>query len=88
MNTCMTITCETCEKDIDCRIGYSNRRIQPLAFSCPLCDSPLGITLDTSHAPGRQGSSDKSRVQATAPDAREKTNDRLTKGAKRDYRLY
>ena len=51
MNTCMTITCETCEQDIDCRIGYSNRRIQPLAFSCPHCDSQLGITLDTSRAP-------------------------------------
>ncbi len=51
MNTCMAVTCVTCEQQIDCRIGYSNRRIQPLVFSCPHCDSQLGITLDTSHAP-------------------------------------
>jgi hypothetical protein len=48
----MTVTCDTCEQDIDCRIGYSNRRLQPLAFSCPHCDSQIGITLDTSNAPG------------------------------------
>ncbi|MBD3611525.1 MAG: hypothetical protein HUJ13_03775 [Hydrogenovibrio crunogenus] len=47
----MTITCQMCEQDTDCRIGYSNRRIQPLAFACPHCESQLGITLDISHAP-------------------------------------
>ena len=51
MNTCIQLTCETCEQDIDCRIGYSNRRIQPLEVSCPHCDSQLGITLDISDAP-------------------------------------
>lgn len=51
MNRNMTITCETCEQDVDCRIGYSNRRIQPLSFSCPHCASQLGITLDISDAP-------------------------------------
>lgn len=51
MNTCITMTCATCEQDFDCRIGYSNRRIQPLAFSCPHCGSQLGITLDISRAP-------------------------------------
>lgn len=51
MNTCMTITCSTCEQDVDCRIGYSNRLIQPLQFSCPHCHSSLEVTLDTSNAP-------------------------------------
>lgn len=51
MNACMAITCSTCEQDTDCRIGYSNRLIQPLQFSCPHCHSTLEITLDTSHAP-------------------------------------
>lgn len=51
MNTCMTITCTTCEQDTDCRIGYSNRMIQPLQFSCPHCHSSLEITLDISNAP-------------------------------------
>lgn len=51
MNSNMTITCSTCEQDTDCRIGYSNRLIQPLQFSCPHCHSPLEITLDTSNAP-------------------------------------
>lgn len=48
MNTCMTITCSTCEQDTDCRIGYSNRPIQPLQFSCHHCQSLLEITLDMS----------------------------------------
>lgn len=51
MNTCMTITCGTCELDTDCRIGYSNRIIQPIQFSCPHCHTQLEITLDISEAP-------------------------------------
>ncbi|MBH1590383.1 hypothetical protein I5T82_17205 [Stenotrophomonas maltophilia] len=51
MNTCMTITCSTCEQDTDCRIGYSNRLIQPIQFACPHCHSALQITLDISDAP-------------------------------------
>lgn len=48
MNTGMTITCDMCDMDVDCRIGYSNRNVQPLTFSCPHCESPIGITLDIS----------------------------------------
>ncbi len=51
MNTCMTITCSTCELDTDCRIGYSNRLIQPIQFSCPHCHTQLEIVLDISEAP-------------------------------------
>lgn len=51
MNTCMTITCSTCEQDTDCRIGYSNRLIQPIQFSCPHCHLQLEIVLDISEAP-------------------------------------
>jgi len=51
MNTCMTITCATCEQDTDCRIGYSNRLIQPIQFACPHCNSTVEITLDISEAP-------------------------------------
>lgn len=47
----MTITCDTCEKETDCRIGYSNRLIQPIQFSCPHCHSHLEIVLDISEAP-------------------------------------
>ena len=47
----MAITCSTCDQDIDCRIGYSNRKIQPISFACLHCDSQLEITLDTSDAP-------------------------------------
>lgn len=51
MNSNMALTCEVCEQDTDCRIGYSNRRIQPLSFSCPHCGSLLRITLDITNAP-------------------------------------
>lgn len=51
MNTCIVLICDVCAQDIDCRIGYSNRTIQPLRFVCPHCDTPLAITLDISEAP-------------------------------------
>jgi hypothetical protein len=51
MNTCMAITCSTCELDTDCRIGYSIRLIQPIQFACPHCLTQLQITLDISEAP-------------------------------------
>ncbi|PWQ94242.1 hypothetical protein [Leucothrix arctica] len=51
MNTNLTFTCDVCEQDTDCRIGYSNRKIQPLSFSCPHCGSLMEITLDITSAP-------------------------------------
>lgn len=51
MNSNMTLTCAICHQDTDCRIGYSNRLIQPLSFSCPHCASLMQITLDISRAP-------------------------------------
>lgn len=70
MNTCMTITCSTCEQDIDCRIGYSNRLIQPIQFSCPHCHSQLEIVLDISEAPRSKFSykrCEQSKQQAQGP---------------------
>lgn len=54
LNINFTLTCDTCQEDIDCRLGFSNRRIQPLRFSCPHCSSLIGLTLDTTSAPGYQ----------------------------------
>ncbi|HCE69532.1 MAG: hypothetical protein A2X82_01625 [Geobacteraceae bacterium GWC2_55_20] len=51
MNTNLSITCEVCEQDTDCRIGYSNRKIQPLSFACPHCGSLMQVTLDIANAP-------------------------------------
>lgn len=47
----MTLACKVCHQDTDCRIGYSNRQIQPLSFSCPHCGSLMQVTLDISRAP-------------------------------------
>ena len=47
----MTLTCAVCEQDTDCRIGYSNRIVQPLSFACPHCASLMKVTLDISDAP-------------------------------------
>lgn len=51
MNTNMTLTCAICHQDTDCRIGYSNRQVQPLSFACPHCGSLMQLTLDVSKAP-------------------------------------
>lgn len=47
MNINMTLTCNTCEQDIDCRIGLSNRESQPLSFACPNCASLIRVTLSS-----------------------------------------
>ena len=52
MNSNLVLTCLTCEGDTDCRIGFSNRRIQPLQFSCPHCTTLIELTLDITNAPG------------------------------------
>ena len=70
MNTCMTITCSTCEQDTDCRIGYSNRLIQPIQFPCPCCHSQMEIVLDTSDAPRSKFAfkgCEQSKQQANGP---------------------
>src|ERR1035437_2678551 len=46
MNYNMTLTCNTCERDIDCRVGMSNREIQPLSFACPHCTALINITVE------------------------------------------
>lgn len=51
MNHNCTLTCETCQKNIDCRIGFSNRDIQPLSFACPHCQTLIEITINLSNAP-------------------------------------
>jgi hypothetical protein len=44
MNINMTIKCETCGTHIACRVGMSNRDIQPIRFSCQSCGSPIDMT--------------------------------------------
>ncbi|MBD8722865.1 hypothetical protein IFT43_05740 [Oxalobacteraceae sp. CFBP 13708] len=41
----MTLTCDVCEKDIDFRLGMSNRDIQPFSLACPHCSSLINITI-------------------------------------------
>lgn len=45
MNVCTRYKCDTCETLIDCRIGFSNRDVQPLQFACPECGERISFTL-------------------------------------------
>ena len=45
MNFNISILCETCESQTNCRLGMSNREIQPLRFRCKSCGSPIDITM-------------------------------------------
>lgn len=45
MNINITVVCETCDQPTNCRIGMSNRDVQPLHFCCQTCGSPIDITL-------------------------------------------
>jgi hypothetical protein len=44
MNVNLTVECETCSTHIACRVGMSNRDIQPIRFSCQSCGSPIDMT--------------------------------------------
>ncbi len=46
MNICERFKCCTCEGLIDCRIGMSNRDVQPFRFACPLCGEIIELTID------------------------------------------
>jgi hypothetical protein len=45
MNINISILCETCGEPTNCRIGMSNREVQPFRFCCQTCGSPIDITL-------------------------------------------
>ncbi len=45
MNICKCFKCDTCETLIDCRIGMSNRDIQPFQFACPECEERITFTI-------------------------------------------
>ncbi|HCB1752703.1 TPA: hypothetical protein MYQ19_004070 [Klebsiella oxytoca] len=45
MNICKCFKCDTCNTLIDCRIGMSNRGIQPFQFACPQCEQRITFTI-------------------------------------------
>lgn len=45
MNHNITLTCTTCKKDTDFRLGMSNRDVQPFSLACPHCSALINITL-------------------------------------------
>ncbi|WP_299568619.1 hypothetical protein [uncultured Shewanella sp.] len=46
MNFNQRLECNTCKENIDCRIGMSNRDVQPISFSCPSCGEEIIIELN------------------------------------------
>jgi len=45
MNVNISLLCETCESQTNCRLGVSNRKVQPLRFRCKTCGTPIDITM-------------------------------------------
>ncbi|MBJ2112343.1 hypothetical protein JFQ86_05835 [Serratia ureilytica] len=41
MNIIKQFECDTCCTHIDCRIGLSNRDVQPFQFACPVCEQQI-----------------------------------------------
>lgn len=48
MNICKCFQCNTCGTKIDCRIGISNRDIQPFQFACPQCEERISFVFGQS----------------------------------------
>lgn len=49
MNICKCFQCNTCGTQIDCRIGMSNRDVQPFQFACPHCEERISFVFGTHH---------------------------------------
>jgi hypothetical protein len=47
MNFNISLICEACENQTNCRIGMSNRDEQPFRFCCRSCGAPIDIVLHT-----------------------------------------
>lgn len=47
MNICKCLQCNTCGTHIDCRIGMSNRDVQPFQFACPTCEERISFVFGT-----------------------------------------
>lgn len=45
MNFNFSIKCDTCQVQTNCRLGLSNRPVQPLRFRCKDCGAPIDITM-------------------------------------------
>lgn len=43
MNINLSVKCEECSNQTNCRVGMSNRDIQPLKFACRKCGSLIGL---------------------------------------------
>ena len=50
MNLCECFKCITCGTEIDCRIGMSNREVQPFQFACPNCEERISFVLGQADA--------------------------------------
>lgn len=46
MNINQMIKCNTCDDKTHCRIGMSNRDVQPISFLCPHCGTDISIEID------------------------------------------
>lgn len=46
MNFNQRFECTTCESLVDCRIGMSNRDVQPIRFCCPSCGEAIHIDIE------------------------------------------
>ena len=43
MNVNLCVECDECSRRTNCRLGMSNRDVQPLKFSCKGCGSLIGL---------------------------------------------
>lgn len=48
MNIGKRFKCNICGEIIDCRIGMSNRDVQPFQFACPNCEERITFVLGSS----------------------------------------
>lgn len=52
MNFCTRYQCNTCSTLIDCRLGMSNRDVQPFQFACPECSEQITFTFGLDNLEG------------------------------------
>lgn len=67
MNINLSVKCNECSNQTNCRVGMSNRDVQPLKFSCKGCGSLIGLKFKVKDANNLDTQAIRAMLKAKSP---------------------
>jgi hypothetical protein len=67
VNINLSVECDECSNQTNCRVGMSNRDIQPLKFSCRKCGSLIGLLFNVKDANSLDNKAVQAMLKAKSP---------------------